>query len=158
MKPLSLIAALSVALAFASPAVAANVPLKGTLSAVEIDDVQFPVLNVSGSGTGQSTLLGRYTMTFTAQVDLTTGMTIGLGAMEITAANGDKLFATFTGVGTPTPGNPNVFSVVENVTITGGTGRFVNATGSFTLQRLADLTTGLSSGSFSGTISTPGKP
>ncbi|MBA2271735.1 MAG: hypothetical protein H0W20_14250 [Chthoniobacterales bacterium] len=160
MKPLSLIAALSVALAFASPAVAATVPLKGTFAAVEIDVVPppFTILYVSGSGTGQSTQLGRYTITFSAQVDLSTGTTVpGTGVMEITAANGDKLFATFAGVGTPTA-NPAVFSVVENVTITSGTGRFVNATGSFTLQRLADLTTGLSSGSFSGTISTPGKP
>jgi hypothetical protein len=155
MKPLSLIAALSVALTFASPAVAGNVPLKGTLAAVEIDDVQFPVMNVSGSGTGQSTQLGRYTITFTVAVNLLTGATLGTGTMELVAANGDKVFASFAGQGSPTE-DPAIASVVENVTITGGTGRFDGATGSFTLQRLVDLTTGLSTGSFNGTISSPG--
>ena len=155
MKPLSLIAALSVALAFTSPAVAGTVPLKGSLSAVEMADVQFPVMNVAGTGTGQSTQLGRYTMTFTVAVSLLTGGTIGTGAMEFTAANGDKVFATFTGQGSPTA-DPAIASVVENATITGGTGRFDGATGSFTLQRLVDQITGLSTGSFNGTISSPG--
>ena len=103
MKPLSLIAALSVALAFASPAVAGPVPLKGTLAAVEIDDIQFPVMYVSGSGTGQSTHLGRYTMTFTATVDLSgppSSGAPGIGTLELVAANGDKIFATFAGLGT----------------------------------------------------------
>ncbi len=66
MKPLSLIAALSVALAFASPAVAGPVALKGTVAAVEMDDVQFPVMNVSRQlEQAIALLLGRYTMTFT---------------------------------------------------------------------------------------------
>jgi hypothetical protein len=44
----------------------------------------------------------------------------------------------------------------EVMTITGGTGRFADATGSFTLERVINLSTGVSSGSFSGTISSPG--
>jgi hypothetical protein len=49
-----------------------------------------------------------------------------------------------------------VASIVEVGTITEGTGRFAGATGTFTVERLVDLTTGISSGSFSGTISSPG--
>ena len=43
-------------------------------------------------------------------------------------------------------------AIVETDTITGGTGRFAGATGSFTVERLLDQATGISSGSFTGGI------
>ena len=43
--------------------------------------------------------------------------------------------------------------IEEVATITGGTDRFANATGTFTVQRMLNLTTGVSTGSFDGTIS-----
>jgi len=49
-----------------------------------------------------------------------------------------------------------VHHIVELVNITGGTGRFQGATGGFTLDRLIDQTTGLTSGSLKGTITTTG--
>jgi hypothetical protein len=67
------------------------------------------------------------------------------------AANGDILFVEGTGQGTPTP-TPNVDTIVETDTITGGTGRFAGATGSFTLVRLLNLATGVTSGTFDGNI------
>jgi hypothetical protein len=45
-----------------------------------------------------------------------------------------------------------IASIVEAATITGGTGRFDDATGSFTITRVVDQATGISSGSFSGAI------
>ena len=73
----------------------------------------------------------------------------------LTAANGDTVYGAFTGKGTPTP-VPGVISVVETMTITGGTGRFNGATGGFICQRLLSQVTGKTTGSFSGTISSPG--
>ncbi len=83
---------------------------------------------------------------------LLTGSSVG--AITVVAANGDVIFATQTGQGDPTP-DPDIFSIVEVSTITPGTGRFADATGTFTITRLVDLTTGDSSGSFNGTISHP---
>jgi hypothetical protein len=154
MKTISSLAAIFVIVLFASPAVASEqIPFQGSFAAVEIDEVQGTTLLVNGSGTGNATQLGRYTVTFEAVVNLETLM--GVGTMTFVAANGDSIYTDFNGQATPTP-DPNIFLVVELETITGGTGRFAGATGSLTLEREVDLSTGLSSGSFSGTISSPG--
>jgi hypothetical protein len=70
------------------------------------------------------------------------------------AANGDSLFAEGSGLGVPTE-TPGVNSIVEEYTITGGTGRFVDATGSFTVKRLITLTTGVTDGTIEGKIVLP---
>ena len=54
--------------------------------------------------------------------------------------------------GTPSNGGLTL-STLESATITGGTGRFAGATGTFILRRVIDQVTHLSSGSFVGTIS-----
>jgi hypothetical protein len=68
------------------------------------------------------------------------------------AANGDSISATVAGSLDPTT-TPDVFSVTEIDTITGGTGRFAGAKGSFTVERLVNPVTGFTSGSFNGGIS-----
>jgi hypothetical protein len=45
-----------------------------------------------------------------------------------------------------------MFNVVEIYTITGGTGRFTGASGTFTLKRLVSVTAGVASGTFEGYI------
>jgi len=73
-----------------------------------------------------------------------------MGAATFTAANGDTLTATVEGQATPT--SPGMLSIVEVYSITGGTGRFAGATGTFTLESVANQATGVSSGAFSGAI------
>jgi hypothetical protein len=131
-------------------AVSHDVPFKGRLDGVYT--LAFPaplVLSVEGKGTGNATQLGQFTFEYHEVVNLSTGT--GTGTYEFTAANGDTLIATWTGSGSPTS-DPNVLSIIENATFTGGTGRFVNATGSFTVQRLFNFTTNSGAGSFEGTI------
>jgi hypothetical protein len=76
------------------------------------------------------------------------------GFYYFVAANGDTLTAEFDGVSTPVA--PGFLYIVETATITGGTGRFAGATGSFTVERLYDTLAGTTVGSFEGTISSPG--
>ena len=145
----ALVAASAVLLASSAvSAVAAETPFKGTFSGVETDQLVFPILSVSREGTGTATYLGKYTEHATFQVDVRTGS--ATGTATFTAANGDTLTASVVGQGTVT--GPTTRSIVEVYTITGGTGRFAGATGTFTLERTLDLATGVSTGAFSGTI------
>ena len=104
---------------------------------------------MNGTATGTATHLGRFTATFAATVTLETGAAIG--SIRFIAASGDRLDATFVGQGTPTT-EPGVVSIQEDATITGGTGRFAGATGTFIIQRVLTQATGVSSGSFDGSI------
>ena len=102
-----------------------------------------------GSGGGIATHLGLFTLTWHFTVNLADGT--GSGPVHFIAANGDEIFTTAAGTSEPTA-TPGVFHITEVHTITGGTGRFANAKGTFIVERLTDLNTGFTSGSFHGTI------
>lgn len=144
-----LVAAFAVSLASVVSAVAAETPFKGTVNAVETGEVAFPTLSVTREGTGTATYLGKFTERITLQVNIPTGHATGVATF--TAANGDTLTASVDGQGTPTT-TPGVSSIVEVYTITGGTGRFADASGTFTLEMILNQTTGVSSGTFSGAV------
>jgi hypothetical protein len=133
-----------------------QVPLRGAIFGQEVDVFQGPppgTLAVDGSATVIATHLGRCTFTWNVTVDAADGSSSGFS--QFTAANGDTLYATILGQGEPTE-TPGINRIVEINTITGGTGRFARAKGSFTMERLVDLGTGLTAGSFHGTITSPG--
>jgi hypothetical protein len=106
-----------------------------------------------GIGGGIATHLGRFTVTWEFTVNLADGT--GAGTAHYVAANGDSIFTTVVGQSEPT-GTPGVFHITEIQIITGGTGRFAGAKGSFTVDRLIDFTTLVSAGSIHGTITSPG--
>jgi len=120
-----------------------DLPFRGSFEGQELDQVVPPNLLVNGTAEGTATHLGRYTATFTVVVDLATSRSTG--SITLLAANGDELAGTLTGLGTAIA--PGVAHIVENVVISGGTGRFAGATGSFTIDRTLDQATGVSSGS-----------
>ena len=150
MKKLFLALAATTALlaSVAVSATAAETPFKGTVNALEKGNLVFPIASVTREGGGTATYLGKYTEHITMQIDVRTSH--GIGAATFTAANGDTLTATVDGQATPA--SPGVLSIVEVYTITGGTGRFADATGSFTLKSTLNQATGVSSGTFSGAI------
>jgi hypothetical protein len=126
---------------------ASQLPFRGTLEASEIITGSPPVLQDVLTGTGEATHLGRFTATFEYVIHLDT--LTSDGSFALIAANGDRISGTLTGAGTPSDVG---LMIVENATITGGTGRFANATGSFRIERLHDYVTFNSSGSFAGTV------
>jgi hypothetical protein len=133
-----------------------EVPFKGSLEGVVTRRTPLtpPLVSLLTEGTGNATHLGQFTVEI-AHVVNTVARTV-TGSYEFTAANGDTLIADVTGQFGPTLENPRVLLSVETATIAGGTGRFAGATGSFTLERLLNLDTFLTTVSFEGTISSPG--
>jgi len=148
-----LLAILALGTTLAAASSSKPLPLKGSMEALETYQVNGPTMFVTATGSGEVTHLGRYTVTYEVQVDLPTGTGAHLSAQYV-AANGDSLFAEGSGQATPTD-DPTVVIIVENYTITGGTGRFANASGSITLNRVANITTGVTSGTMNGTIILP---
>ena len=145
----AVVAATAVSLAsIAVSAVAAETPFKGTANAVETSVLVFPIASVTRDGTGTATYLGKYTSHVTLQVNVLTAR--ATGAATFTAANGDTLTTTVDGRSTLIA--PGVLSIVEVYTITGGTGRFADATGTFTGEIIVTQATGASTGTFSGVI------
>ena len=147
----SFVLAIVVVAGFAGPTAAGEkVPFKGSLEGVVTrTPVDPPFVFVLVDGTGKATHLGKFTLAIphlVNPVDRTAA-----GTYEFTSANGDTLSADFTGASAPTA-TPGVLSIVETATITGGTGRFVGATGSFTTERLFDTVAGTTGGSFKGTL------
>ncbi len=112
-------------------------PLKGTYSTVN-EALSGPPMSLQKiTGTGQSTLLGHSKFIAFSTLDLTTPPPFKLsGTSTSYAANGDVFYTSFTGTSTPNP--DGTLTVVINHTITGGTGRFNNAGGSFISNTIAD--------------------
>jgi hypothetical protein len=107
---------------------------------------------VTTTGTGIATHLGEFSFTEVNIVNILTGT--ATGTVHYVAANGDTIDSTFMASGEPT--DNGLLKITEVHSITGGTGRFARAQGSFTVDRLASPTTFLTSGSFHGTITSPG--
>ena len=139
---------------FAAPALGGkSLLLKGSLQAYETRQIVPPTtMLVNATGSGNATQFGLFTLSFQATVNLPT--LSGPVSATYVAANGDSLFAEGWGQGTLTE-TPGVVSIVETYTITGGTGRFADGKGSFTVERLLDRATGISSGTISGTVVLP---
>jgi len=126
--------------------------LKGSVQDVETQQVAFPTITVDGMGSGNATQLGLYTMSYHALLNIPT--LSATTSAPLVAADGSSLFGQGTGQGTPT-GAPGIVSIVETYTITGGTGRFAGASGSFAVERVLNRATGVSTGTISGTIVLP---
>jgi hypothetical protein len=133
-----------------------NVPLK--MSAVTQEQTGYTPncpskFGGTTTGTGKSTHLGK--ISFTAS-DCVTPMEDHFtfkGKLTITAANGDKITGDYSGSFIPL-NTPPIYSLSDaKFEITGGTGRFSNASGSADLQGSQNIQTGKGKIEADGTIS-----
>jgi hypothetical protein len=112
-------------------------PFGGTVSLVLTEEplFQFPIVSVHYNLTGEATHLGRFTGTLQVDIDIShaeEGTETSSGTIVLTAANGDQVTGSVTGSGTVDGENRHI---VETVVVTGGTGRFADATGTFAITR-----------------------
>ncbi len=108
------------------------------------------VIETSDTGTGEATHIGLYTMVAGEHVDLATGAITG-GFFTLTAANGDTISGTYSGQALP-----GLTGYVVSGPITGGTGRFVGATGFLVWHGALDPVALTFSDVITGTISSVG--
>jgi len=130
VPPLALTLLIVSAVATAPISGANSVPFKGSWSGVTVaaDLSTFPVVGVLAEGEGQLTHLGRYLMSSPHTTNVFTGQTTG--DQIFTAANGDTLTAFCDGFPQQDPVTGIVSGGLE-CDITGGTGRFADASGSY---------------------------
>jgi hypothetical protein len=116
-----------------------NVPFKGTHTTVTERLSGPPMLQLRITGTGHATHLGQGTFVALSTLNLTTPppFTLG-GTATFNAANGDSFYTSFSG--TATPREDGTMSVVMTHEVTGGTGRFKDASGIFTGETIGSLT------------------
>jgi hypothetical protein len=150
----SLALAVVAVLGLTSPAAAQHqVPFRG---AFEGDYTVTPIPGTPTamlvvSATGISSQLGAFDLEIPHLVNFATSNAVGSYLM--TAANGDMVVGTFTGHATPIGTDGHYAMLVGEVTITGGTGRFVGATGEFTAVPWIDRVNLLTIGYYDGSIS-----
>jgi hypothetical protein len=140
--------------ALAGPVSAGDqLPFKGELAGTaSITPLGGPIVAVEIEATGTATYLGRFTLRAPHVVNQTT--LTATGTYLITAANGDTITADLAGTATMVE-PPNVISISETATVTGGTGRFAGATGSIAVERIFNRATGVTTGTLRGWISLP---
>lgn len=119
------------------------------ISAVPVDPEHVFVTTI---GAGHATHLGKFTFVsphLSGLVDFSIA-----GCQIFTAANGDELHATLAGNLQPFVDQTGHVFLIGDVegTIEGGTGRFANATGSFTFSLVFDTANFSSSSEINGTI------
>ncbi|HLZ08616.1 MAG TPA: hypothetical protein VKT80_08520 [Chloroflexota bacterium] len=149
---LSAVLAVCLAAALATSAFAGSqVPFKGSFNETFIVLSGPPVIVAKASGVGNVTHLGHSSESFLGTVFVTGDCNNDTAVGSITGANGDQVFISAAGVFCFSTGVDS-----GTFTITGGTGRFLGATGGGKYTSLVDFSKLTSSESYDGTIASSG--
>lgn len=111
-----------------------------------------PQLRQRITGLGHATHLGESSFVANNTIYITLPPPFqAAGTTVFVADNGDEFYTSFTGTSTPGPNGTSI--VVVHHTITGGTGRFADATGTFTGNTVANPALPTGNITYDGTIS-----
>ena len=150
----SILLAVMLTLLMVLPTLASTmVPFKGDFAGSSaFGEFNFPFLNIDVAAEGNATHLGYF------QVDIPHKLNVidntVAGQYIFTAANGDQVHADFVGQAAPAA-EPGYTDVAIEAMITGGNGRFADASGTFTVNVQVEEATGNVEGNFEGLISQP---
>lgn len=136
----------------AIPSQMTRLSVRGIVHSTEAYSTAFPTMLVTASGWGDVTELGRFTVNYETEMNL-----LDLSASEsahFVGTNGNSIQAKGLGQASQDQ-TPGIFQVVEIYTITGGTGRFKDASGTLTLRRVVNYATGSTAGTLDGYILIP---
>jgi len=153
---LPLVALILAALAVPAAAAQKQIPFNGTIQGQDTDKgfTSPGMFLVETNGTVIGPLLDQFKFTLESTINLANGT--GTGSAHFQAGNnGETLDATYISM-KPAESSDGVFLIKELYTITGGTGRFAGAQGSFVMERVADPQKFITFGSFYGVITSPG--
>ncbi|MGI8580652.1 MAG: hypothetical protein ACR2KX_00520 [Chitinophagaceae bacterium] len=130
-----------------------GVPFKASFETASRPLAFPPILRLETTGTGIGSHIGKSTLLAYPTINFRTNPISVSGTLVITAANGDEIFASFTGTRSATNATILAFTIHATYIITGGTGRFQNASGSF--EGISTGTLGIHTGtaSYEGYIS-----
>lgn len=140
-----------------TPDVPTNVnrfPFNGTVQSTETSVKVFPIMSATATGSGSATQFGSFSTRYQVEINLLD--LSSTESAEFIGTNGDSLHAEAVGQATENR-TPGMLNLVDIYKITGGTGRFSGASGTFTLNRLVSVTTGAASSTFEGYLLLPWK-
>ena len=140
-RQLSFALAVAALLMSAVTAAQSPVPFKATIAITELiqpDATGTCLLAGNISGTGTATQLGKVTLVSRDCINpiSPTAFSFSSNQVVLTAANGDQIFATYSGSLTI---EGAIGAITGGYQIVGGTGRFSQATGAGTVQGVEDV-------------------
>ena len=152
---------------FAIPAHAATLAFTGTRTNADSPGapaarcgarLTVTIRNSIGSTSNGTSNFGAFDPTLSHCITLPLPAPYDLGEFMFDFASGNTLFGTYSGL--LTFNAPGIFNNVQNYVVTGGTGIFAGATGTFVGTGTLGFTTGVPRGeqSFRGTINAPAVP
>jgi hypothetical protein len=128
------------------------VPFKAKFETIEsVVSINGDVEHDRITGIGEGTHIGKSTFVADIEFSVTDFAAPITGIQTTVSATGDKIFSTFTGYSS-TPDAAGNLQAVLSETITGGTGRFTNATGTFTVTANGNINVPEGKNTFDGTI------
>lgn len=131
-----------------------TVPLKGEFVAsvtVIVPPSPGVLEQIRVSGNGSGTPFGKATVEENLKVDVTASPEITKGTENITAENGDQIFSTVSGY-VSAPDAKGNYQVFNTSTITGGTGKYAGATGTYKETYTGNIAAPTSTAVFDGMI------